>query len=294
MYSLLLLAAVGANLVTAAIPVLPGYTLTWSDDFDGINSDAPNASDWIMDVGTSYPGGAASWGTGEIQTYTTQPGNVGLTGDGRLAITAVRDSAGAWTSGRVETQRMDFAAAPGGKMRIQASLAMPAVVGVDAIGYWPAFWALGSDFRGNYQNWPGIGELDIMENVNGVDRVWGTFHCGTNPGGPCIETTGLGNNATCVGTSCLGNMHTYAVEVDRSVTPEEVRWLVDDVVYHRVTSDIPGLAPWAAAVDHGFFIIFNLAMGGQFPDNQYGSPTPLLTTLSGGVLFVDYVAVYNA
>ena len=71
---------------------------------------------------------------------------------------------------------------------------MPNVTGTAAEGYWPAFWMLGAPYRGNYQNWPSVGELDIMENVQGLNTVWATMHCGTNPGGPCNETTGLGGN----------------------------------------------------------------------------------------------------
>lgn len=51
---------------------------------------------------------------------------------------------------------------------------MPNVTGDEALGYWPAFWALGSPYPGNWWNWPGIGELDIMENVRprpGVGRA---------------------------------------------------------------------------------------------------------------------------
>lgn len=72
-----------------------------------------------------------------------------LTGNGSLAITARKDSSGAWTSARIETVRTDFECAEGGKMRIQASLSLPAL-GEKGIGYWPAFWTLGATFRGTY------------------------------------------------------------------------------------------------------------------------------------------------
>jgi hypothetical protein len=44
----------------------------------------------------------------------------------------------------------------------------------------------------NFWNWPSIGEFEIMENVNGINSVWGVPHRGVNPGGPCNETNGLG------------------------------------------------------------------------------------------------------
>lgn len=76
--------------------------------------------------------------------------------------------------------------------------------------------ALGAAYRGNYQNWPSIGEFDIMENVNGINSVWGTLHCGTNPGGPCDETNGLSASLACPGSPCQGTYHTYSIQHDRS------------------------------------------------------------------------------
>lgn len=147
---LALLAAAGLPLAQAAVPTIDGFTLTWSDDFVGTANSLPNTANWIFTTGTSYPGGAANFGTGEIQTYTSSTENLALTGNGTLGITARKDASGAWTSSRIETQRTDFACAAGGKLRIVGSLSLPPL-GANGIGYWPAFWALGGQFRGNYQ-----------------------------------------------------------------------------------------------------------------------------------------------
>jgi hypothetical protein len=280
---------------SAAVPTPPsGYTLTWSDDFTGAAGSAPSSANWIVDTGTSYPGGPANWGTGEVQTYTSSAANLQQDGSGNLKITPIRDSSGNWTSARIETQRTDFQAAAGGKALIQARIQMPSVTGAAASGYWPAFWTLGADYRGNYQNWPGIGEFDVMENVNGANSVWRTLHCGTNPGGPCNETTGLGASRACPSTTCTGNFHTYGFEWDRSTTPEALRWYVDGTLFHTVTADQVDATTWANATHHGHFILLNVAMGGAFPNAIAGSTTPTASTASGYPMLVDYVAVYNA
>lgn len=134
---------------------LPGAILTprnlGGEDFIGGSNSLPNTGNWIIDTGTGYPGGPANWGTGEIQTYTSSVNNLKLDGNGNLLITALKDGGGRWTSARIETQRSDFMAQPGRKMLIQARINLPNISGQQAAGYWPAFWTLGSRYRGNYQ-----------------------------------------------------------------------------------------------------------------------------------------------
>lgn len=292
--TIMVLILTGLVLVWAAPPDVPGFTLSWSDDFIGSPNSLPNTANWIADTGTSYPGGPPNWGTGEIQTYTSRPENLKLTGDGLLQITPLRDANNKWTSARIETQRTDFKARDNGKMRISARITMPDVTGDAAVGYWPAFWTLGDKYRGNYQNWPAVGEYDIMENVNGINRVWGVLHCGVNPGGPCREPTGLFGNIQCPGSPCQGNWHIYTIEVDRSSTPEKLTWSVDGVGFHTVTEHDVGATTWEQAVHHGHFILLNLAIGGAFPNNNRGSPTPIAQTVPGAPLYADWIAVYHS
>ncbi|SFB44511.1 Beta-glucanase, GH16 family [Amycolatopsis marina] len=273
-------------------PPDPGWTMQWSDDFDGSAGSLPSADNWIIDLGHSYPGGPANWGTGEIARHTDDPANIGLDGSGNLRITPRRDSAGNWTSARIETRRGDFKAPDDGVLRIESRLQMPNVTGEAALGYWPAFWALGSPYRGNYWNWPGIGEFDIMENVNGINSVWGVLHCGVNPGGPCNETNGIGASRQCPGASCQSAFHTYRFEWDTSVSPNQLRWYVDGQQYHSVSqSDLPA-DTWRNMTSHaGYFILLNLAIGGAFPDGVAGFRTPTSATVPGHPMIVDYVAV---
>ncbi|QIK09492.1 family 16 glycosylhydrolase [Streptomyces sp. ID38640] len=301
------LLAVGAALVTTCALTLPtahaeqaapvakaaptAFQEVWRTDFDGAAGSRPAVDDWITDTGTGYPSGPPNWGTGERQTYTDRPENLQLDGAGHLRITARKDGA-TWTSGRIESRRSDFAAPSGGTLRIEARIRMPDVSGDDALGYWPAFWTLGADYRGTYWNWPGIGEFDIMENVNGVNKVWGVLHCGVNPGGPCSESQGRGSSRECPGSACQAGFHTYALELDRTNSAAEaLNWYVDGQKFHTVSAASMDADTWARATHHGHFLLINLAMGGAFPDGAAGFATPTDATRPGGSLLVDHVAV---
>ncbi|GAA3801113.1 hypothetical protein GCM10022226_20980 [Sphaerisporangium flaviroseum] len=270
-------------------PTVPGtWTELWRDDFNGAAGTSPSGANWLLRTGTQYPGGAANWGTGEVETMSASTANVSLDGGGRLAIKAIRDGAGNWTSGRVETQRTDFTPRPGEQLRFTATLKQPDVA--DATGYWPGFRATGAAYRGNYTNWPGVGETDIMTDVNGRSQSLNTLHCGTAPGGVCNEydgrTSGL---ASCTG--CQTGYHEYTQIIDRTKTDEEIRFLLDGKQTWVVRESQVGVAAWQAAVHHGFYLRFDLAIGGSLPNAVAGFTTPTPATTSGGVLSVESVAV---
>ena len=291
-------AAVTAMMVAAptpagAVPAPPaGYTLVFGDDFNGAAGTRLNDANWLYDVGTGYPGGAANWGTGEVETMTSNSANVSEDGAGHLAITPIRDAAGHWTSARIETRRTDFQPPAGGKLRIEASLQQPNVTGAAAAGYWPAFWALGAPARPvGATNWTSVGEIDIMEDVNWLSSVFGTLHCGPSIPGTCNETTGLGSGqVACPG--CQTGFHTYGVEWDRSVNPETLRWYRDGAVYFSLNKNQVDATSWTNATNHGYFAIFDLAIGGGFPAAFGGGPTA--STRSGVPMLIDYFAVYSA
>jgi hypothetical protein len=262
------------------------WTQIWSDEFNGAAGTGVDTSTWKYDTGTGF-------GTGEIETMTTSTANVHQDGSGHVLITALRDSSGNWTSGRFETIRDDFAAPAGGELAVEASIQQPNVSGAAGEGYWPAFWMLGTPFRTDGGQWPKDGEVDILEDVNGLSSVYGTLHCGTNPGGPCNETSGIGSGQrACPG--CQTGFHTYRVEIDRSVSPEQIRWYLDGSNYFTVSANQVDPTTWSNAVDHAFFIIFDLAMGGGFPNGVAGHTTPTSATVSGASMIVDYVRVFTS
>jgi hypothetical protein len=292
---------------TGGAPTLSGYELTWKDDFNGAAGKRVEPGKWIYDSGTGYgcAGCPSNWGTFEIESMTDSPQNVSFDGQGNLLITPVRQADGSWTSGRIETRKTDFAAGDHGILRVQASIELPQTgVGPAAAGYWPAFWMLGDSFRGNYLNWPHIGEIDIMENINGRPTSFSTLHCGVPSGGPCNETNGIGK--TTENATLQDSFHTYAMELDKSVQPNQLRFYLDGVNFGTIYANQVPAETWASATAHGFFVILDVAVGGAFPWAECNffphaggcsgfTPFPEVVTpntVSGKPMKVAYVAVY--
>jgi hypothetical protein len=138
-----------------------------------------------------------------------------------------------------------------------------------------------------------VGEVDIMEDVNALSEHSGTFHCGVDPGGPCNETTGISSGLqACSG--CQTGYNTYSVIVNRTNTSaESITWYLNGTAYYTVSESQVPTATWQAAVDHGFFLILDVAIGGQYPNNVCGCTSPGASTSSGGAMGVGYVAVYT-
>ncbi|TQL90228.1 beta-glucanase (GH16 family) [Actinoallomurus bryophytorum] len=289
---LAMMALVGACLsgvVTAAVvgapsayadPVPPppsGWSTVFSDNFAGTAGSPPSSANWFYDIGTGF-------GTGEKEQTTSSTANSYLDGNGHLVLKAINNG-GTWTSARLESTRDDFQAPPGGKMEMTASIQQPNPA--NGLGYWPAFWALGSPMRAG-GGWPGSGEIDMMEDVNGLNQASQTLHDSANsPGHGLISCP---NTAS----TCQTGYHTYSVIIDRTNTSAEtLQFLMDDTVESTITEASVGTAAWQQAIDHGFFIIWDLAIGGNYPDGICGCTTPTSATTSGASMSVGYVAVYE-
>jgi hypothetical protein len=282
----------GGSTTTPPTTAPPGnFTTVWSDDFNGAANTSPSSANWLTRTGTSYPGGAANWGTGEVETASASTANVSLDGNGHLNIKAIRDGAGNWTSGRLETQRTDFEPKAGQQTKFTAVIQQPNVA--NALGYWPGFRATGAAYRGNYNNWPSVGETDIMTDVNGRSQLSQTLHCGTAPDGPCAEYNGRQSGfASCPG--CQTGYHEYSEVIDRTKTDEEIRFYLDGHQSWMVKESQVGLTAWNAAVHHGFFLRLDLGIGGSLPNAISGLTTPTADTTSGGTMSVDSVSVATA
>jgi beta-glucanase (GH16 family) len=288
----------GWPFTSPAVAARATWRTVFSDHFTGPAGSRVD-SKWTYDTGTHYRGTGcpAAWGTGEVEKMTSATANVRQDGHGHLLIRPVK-TGGGWTSGRIETVSAKFAAPAGGKMRVSAVIDQPAPS--HGLGYWPAFWMLGAGFRAsgagtsgtmNCGKWPSVGEIDVMEDVNALSEHAGTLHCGVAPGGPCGEFTGRSSGLRpCPG--CQAGYHTYSVIVDRTNTSNEsITWFLDGTAYFTVTQSQVGTSAWRAAVDHGFFLILDVAMGGAFPNAICGCTTPTSATSSGAAMGIQSVTV---
>jgi hypothetical protein len=258
-------------------PPPTGWTTVFGDDFAGSAGSAPSPANWFYDIGSGF-------GTGEIEQTTSSTANSYLDGNGHLVLKAVK-SGNTWTSARLESTRDDFQAPPGGKVEMTASILQPNPA--SGLGYWPAFWALGSPMRAG-GGWPASGEIDMMEDVNVLNEASQTLHDSANSPGHAL--------ISCPNTSstCQTGYHTYSVIIDRTNTSaESLQFLMDGTLESTITEASVGTTAWQQAIDHGFFIIWDLAMGGNYPGGICGCDTPTSATTSGASMSVAYVAVYE-
>jgi beta-glucanase (GH16 family) len=274
----------------------PGYTTTFFDDFGGPVGSLPSSANWIIDRGTSYPGGAPHWGNNELETYTDHESNLHVSQRHTLVLTP-QLSKGAWTSARIETRRTNFAAASGGKLYVEAGIKLGTAPTSQQKGIWPAFWALGAEFRGNYTNWPICSEWDIMENLDGQSTIYNTLHCGTAPGGPCNEYDGIGNGGVSISRS---GFHIYGFQVDRSMVgkgktgtwkQETLTWFLDGKSVLKITgAHIGDENTWTQIAHQGHFLLLNVAVGGNWP----GYPNAQTAYGEAVQMEVEYVGVWNS
>jgi beta-glucanase (GH16 family) len=246
---------------------LAGWTLTWSDEFNGADGSAVDPTKWTHDVG------GGGWGNSELEYYTDGSQNAVVQG-GNLVITATTQGASQYhcsygtckyTSARLKTQGL-FSQQYG---RFEARAQMPT-----GKGLWPAIWALGDNI--STVSWPACGEIDFMETI-GTDIATnhGSLHMPTNYGP-------TGTYKLSGGATFAQAFHLFAFEWE----PGTIRFYVDGQLYEtQNSSSVPTGDTWE--FNHPFFLLINVAVGGQWP----GSPDT--TTTFPQTLKVDYVRVYQ-
>jgi len=247
----------------------PAWTLIWGDEFSGADGSSPDSSKWTYDIG------GKGWGNQELESYTNRKENARIE-KGNLVITAQKETytgtdgvSRDYTSARLKTQGL-FAQTYG---RFEARIKIPA-----GQGMWPAFWMLGKDISS--VGWPKCGEIDIMENVGKEPgTIHGSLH-GPSTARPTSDLTSVFSLPA--GQNFADDFHLYAIEWE----PDIVRFYVDSNLYATFnSSQWPEGGKWV--FDHPFFIILNLAVGGNWP----GSPDA--STKFPQSMLVDYVRVYT-
>ena len=255
--------------------------LIWSDEF---SLDSVSTSNWSFDTGNwmfddygNYITGG--WGNDEQQYYTQ---NNAAVHDGILTITAKQEQYSdpvqgnySYTSARMTSKdKFSFC---GGRVEVRARCDL-------GKSLWPAIWMLPEDSA--YGAWAASGEIDIME-ARGSDpyKVSGSIHFGD----AWPNNRSLTEEYTITDNTTIYGWHTYAIEWQR----DAIRWYVDDELYSTQTDwySVDRDAP--APFDQNFYLILNLAVGGNFDgvDGKYADPA---TFADGEKHFeIDYVRVYD-
>ena len=251
------------------------WKMVWSDEFNSRASTAPNASVWGREVGDGTVNGIPGWGNSELEYYTDGTNNVATDGLGNLKIT-VKEADGSllcyygpceYTSARLLTKNR-FELAYG---RLEARIKVP-----QGAGLWPAFWMLGTDI--DQVNWPQTGEIDIMEHVGRLpNEVFGTLHGPGYSGGQSYGDT------YDLGKPVANDYHVFAVEWQ----PDKIVWTIDGIPYFSATPNDAFLQGKQWVFNHPFFILMNVAVGGNF-GGEVGADTTFPQSMS-----VDYVRLFQ-
>jgi beta-glucanase (GH16 family) len=243
-----------------ADPTFPASRLVFSDEFNGASGSKVDTSKWTLDPGTGQNG---------EQQYYTNGDNAAMDGQGHLVMTARKETVGGrdYTSHRMNT---------GGKFTFQYGRVEARVKVPKGQGFWPAFWMMGADFLTG-RPWPYNGEVDIME-VLGKDTTttYSTLHAPMYNGGG-----GYGQSLKTVDLSA--DFHTWAAEWDS----KGIRFFLDNTQVLYASKETVENTRGAWIFDHPFYIILNLAVGGDWP-----GPVDATTPFPSQML-VDYVRVYQ-
>jgi len=244
------------------------YQQVWSDEFNGAAGAAPDAAVWSAQNGDGSAERNRGWGNNELEYYKA---NLSTTdGNGSLVVQATSVGAAdqqcyygpcSWLSSKYTTK---------GKLGFQYGRIEARIQGAPGAGTWNAFWALGANDTTTL--WPSCGEIDFTELIGrSPNDVLGYSH------GPVSRGGGRGNTTTLT-TDWSTGWHTYAVDW----LPDQLVWYVDGQVYGVVDKYDND---WK--YDHEFYLIYNLAMGG----NLGGDVAANLTTTSMKIDWIRFSTI---
>lgn len=260
-------------LAASAAGMAQEYQLVWSDEFNSTES----LNNWNIETRENMyfvP-------NNELQCYTQD--NIAVE-DGCLVITARREDKTVtlnegdnnpgrtsfnFTSGRLNScKRVEFQYG-----RLEARIKFPVL----RKGMWPAFWMMGD--QNIYGGWPANGEIDIFEagqeTGNNSERFFSeALHA---PGYDTYHTYTHSSDFT-------GEWHVFSIEWSEG----NMKFFIDGTKYAEETN--------TPATFNGrpYHILFNLAVGGDFPRIYDASGiTALPNAGSESKMYVDWVRIYQ-
>jgi len=199
--------------------------LLWHDDFDG---DVLDESKWDIREGDPTV-------NDELQAYRKDGDNLVMTGSSaKISAKCEAFKGKSFTSVKLHSREMWKSG-----HRVEARIRMST-----GPGTWPAFWLMGS----GEDEWPAVGEIDILEYTGCANEVMGNLHFRNRHGDNPVNTY--------TATVAAEDWHTYRVDwVEDGMT----FYLDDKVLGHVASSDSYSAWPYNT---NEFFIIINLAIGG--------------------------------
>ncbi|MGW0804304.1 discoidin domain-containing protein [Nonomuraea sp. NPDC002799] len=250
--------------------------LVWSDEFNGTAGTRPDAAKWRADPGTGP--------NNELEYYTNHD-NAAMDGQGSLVMEARKQATPGsacpvdpltgsgtcqYTSARMNTgTKFHFTYG-----RVEARIKVP-----KGNGFWPAFWMMGADFLTG-RPWPYNGEVDIMEVLGkDVKTSYSTVHAPAYNGGGGIGAPYTLPN----GADFSDDFHVWAASWDSKGIVYSLDGRTVVTLSKEQVEQTRG--PWI--FDHPFYLILNLAVGGDWPG------PPNAATPFPSRMLVDYVRVYQ-
>lgn len=230
--------------------------LVFSDDF---NQGMLDSNSWSYDLGDGCPS-LCGWGNNEWQVYAKS--NV-ITVNNQLVISATKHVDN-YYSGRITTKdKFEFTY---GTIEVKAQLPK-------GKGLWPAIWMLGHDIDSN--TWPACGEIDIMEYVGkSPGEIHTTLHT--------PESHGQSFNTQITSIDSIEEgFHVYKTKWDAS----QIEFYIDNLLVYSFSPKIKNDKTWP--FDKPFYIILNLAIGGNFGGSEVDD------TIFPQDFVIDYVKVYQ-
>ncbi|HXI84394.1 MAG TPA: family 16 glycosylhydrolase [Verrucomicrobiae bacterium] len=261
--------------------------LVFSDEFNGAGTNV-DTTKWGFDLGNTSSIAGGGWGNNEKETYSAAAKNA-FVSNGVLHIVALNDVGGGapYSSARLRT--LGLFSLTYGRIEVRARLPRGSPY------WWPAIWMLATNYSGTTgptNSWPECGEIDMVES-KGATPLTNFF---------TLHKDGAGNQGVDISAQVRytfpsgdanTNFHTYVTEWNTNSFHVSID--SNTVLYSNggtINNWSSSIGPFPAPFNHPFYIIMNLAVGGNFVGNP-GTATINAATTFPGDMQIDYIRVYQ-